>query len=482
VLEGVDAPDALDMLRLRPDLTVVDTPRSATVLLVAGRLPEAMHEPARRAHDAMAHPRATVCWMRPSGDGAPLPFPNAAVAPAEPDGLPADIATVARLLARTQAELLARARPSEPPLLADVDPVPWRGVGPYGHGGAGMTGGVPYGRPLAGRAPDRDGLELDQLPVRVGPFFTPFPPGLVLDVRLQGDIVQDAIVPGNAFVTSGEGSTGVRAANDLFHAALSKPVRIADLERARARHHLRWLAEALRVHGLEALGLRTLALATTLAEALPPGDVTALGRLLERTRGLGWATADVGVIDPGLLRGRGLGPVARAAGLAEDARLDDPAYIDLGFAPRVQSRDGGHAEQGASDARARWRQRLGEATQSVELAARAGDRRTGGDGRPVEGVRGRLLTGATRDSPSAMLLTLVPDLLRGLEWGDAVTTVVSLDIGVREAALVEGAAPLGPSPAPKPSGGVADMADMAGMTGMAPGSDHGPAGHAPGGM
>lgn len=481
VLEGIDAPDALDVLRLRSDITFVDTPRSATVLLVAGRLPEAMHEVARRAHDAMAEPRATVWWTLPPDHGAMLPFPDATVVNALPDGSSDAMATLAGVLARTQAGLLCATRPSEAALLADVDPAPWRGVGPYGQGGSGMTGGVPYGRPLAGRAPDRDGLELDQLSVRVGPFFAPFPAGLVLDVTLQGDIIQEAIVPGNPFVASGDDGNPVRVTGGAFHAVLREPVRIADLERARARHHLRWLARALRVHGLEALGLRTLALATTLADGVPPGavrDVGALRRLLERTRGLGWATAEVGVIDPRLVTGRGLGPIARAAGLAEDARIDDPAYDELGFAPVMQERDGNPAGRAVGDARARWRQRLGETMQSLALAARAGDRRTGGEGRPVEGVRGRV-SDATRDSPSAMLLALLPDLLRGQEWGDAVTTIVSLDIDVREAALAPGAAPLRPPPASQPGGGMDGMAGMPGMPGM---GDHAPDGQAKGGM
>ncbi len=480
VLEGIDAPDALDVLRLQPDITLVDTPRSATVLLVAGRLPDAMHEPARRAHDAMAEPRATVWWTLPPGDGAMLPFPDASIVRAEPDGSPAAIASLARMLVRTQRDLLCAARPSDLALLPDVDPAPWRGVGPFGQGGTGMTGGVPYGRPLALRALDRDGLELDQLPVRVGPFFAPFPAGLVLDVTLQGDVVQEAIVPGNAFVASGEGGTPLRATGGPFHKALGESVRIADLERARARHHLRWLAEALRVHGLDALGHRTLALAVSLVDGVPggaAGDVAALGRLLERTRGLGWATADVGVVDPQLVTGRGLGPVARAAGLAEDARIEDTAYVELGFAPVLQERGGdGGARRAAGDARARWRQRLGEAVQSLELAERAGDRRTGGDGRPFEGVRGLVSSDAARDSPSTMLLALLPDLLRGQEWGDAVTTIVSLDIDVREAALAPGAAPLGPPPAPQPSGGIA------GMPGMDAKSDHPQGDHAMEGM
>ncbi len=477
VLEGVDAPGALDMLRLRHDVTIVDTPRSAFLLLVAGRLPEAMFEPARRTHDAMAEPRATIWWVVQPAEATVQILPQALVVAAEPHGSPADaVATLAAVLTRTQAELLRGVRPSEPALLLDHDPAPWRSVGPYGQGGVGMTGGVPYGRPMAERAPDRDGLELDQLPVRIGPFFPPFPPGLVLDVTLQGDVVQEAIVPGNAFAASGAHGLAARAGDDPFNAALSRPVRIADLERARARHHLSWLARMLRVHGLEALALRALTLATTLVDTVPNAastDIVALRRLLERTRGLGWATSGVGIVEASLIRGRRLGPVARAAGIGEDARVEDPVYQELGFTSVVQTTEADREHDGRGDARARWRQRLGEALQSVELAARASDRRTGGEGRPIEGLRGRLSPNAMHDTPSSGLLALLPDLLRGQEWGDAVTTIVSLDIDVREAALARDAAPLKPPPAPRSSGG------MGGRAGMGDSADHD---HAAGGM
>lgn len=475
VLEGADPPGPVDELRLRDDVRLVDTPRSATVLLVSGWLPESLHEAAMRAHDAMAHPRAVVWWAREPAPGSQSPFPNAvtvrpvadyrtsAVAPAL-EALPA-------VLRRVHAELVRGARASDLALLPDVEPAPWRGQGPFGQGGSGMTGGVPYGRPMAGRAPDRDGLELDQLPVRVGPFFAPFPAGLTLDVKLQGDVVQDVSIPGNPFAVPAAvaGAAGAEAA-DPFRAALTAPVPIADLERARARHHLRWLARALRVHGLDALARRTLAIAVTLVRELPPGaadEVATLGRLLERSRALGWATAGVGGTAPALVANRDLGPVARAAGLAEDARVDDPAYRALGFAPAVQRRRGDADADG--DARARWRQRVAEAVQSLELAGRAGDRRTGGSGASIEGARGRVHASAGNSTPSAALLALLPDLLRGQEWGDVVTTVVSLDIDMREAA--PGAAPLAPPPAPTPSGGMGGggMGSMGRMHGGAGG-------------
>ena len=49
----------------------------------------------------------------------------------------------------------------------------------------------------------------------------------------------------------------------------------------------------------------------------------------------------------------------------------------------------------------------------------------------VETPRGRLEQGS---AASARLLDLVPQLLREVEWGDAVATVVSLDIDLDEAA------------------------------------------------
>ncbi len=93
---------------------------------------------------------STKGWLSPTAH-APL-FPGLLRLDAQRDRVP-EIVRLHRAL------LLGRS--SSPPILPDVEPSPWRGVGPYGQGGKGMTGGVPYGRPLAGRGPDRDGLELD---------------------------------------------------------------------------------------------------------------------------------------------------------------------------------------------------------------------------------------------------------------------------------------------------------------------------------
>lgn len=412
-VEGVEPPGPLEDLRLRDGVRLVDSPRSANVLLVAGELPVALHDAARRVHDMMSHPRATVWWTRaPGSELAGPPFPGATIVGPHED--------VVHALKQVQRDLLTKRRPSDTILLPDEEPAPWRGVGPYGQGGMGMTGGKPYGRPIAERAADRDGLELDQLPIRVGPFFQAFPTGLVLDVRCQGDVIQDVIVGDTPFAATNTGHH--HAIGDVFHRALSAPVSVAELELTRARHHLRWLAHALRVHGLETLGRRVLGC----VPALRPNagrDIVALRRLLEATRALTWSTAGVGVTKRDLVAGHGLGPVARAAGLAEDARLDDPAYGQLGFEPVL------HPE---GDARARWRQRLMEAIQSLDLAARAGDRTTGSVA-VVEAPRGRLRADG---GPMASLVAIVPGLLQGMEWGDAVTTIVSLDLELREPGLL----------------------------------------------
>jgi hypothetical protein len=57
---------------------------------------------------------------------------------------------------------------------------------------AGMAS--PGGVPMAGRAPARDGLMLDQLHVPLGPALPLWPPGLIVHTRLQGDVIQDATV------------------------------------------------------------------------------------------------------------------------------------------------------------------------------------------------------------------------------------------------------------------------------------------------
>ncbi|MGH2749220.1 MAG: hypothetical protein ACRDKB_15060 [Actinomycetota bacterium] len=390
------------LLRLSQGIRLAATPRAANLLLIVGKLDTGLVAPALVAHDALSPPRATVWWRGEAQ--APLVranFPDAIVIQGN-DPVPA--------LKRVHEELVMGEREGEQPLLPDVEPAPWQGIGPYGQGGKAMTGGVPYGRPMPERADGRDGLKLDFLPVRVGPLFAPFPVGLALDVKLQGDVIQEATLENFAHAWASERS--------IFHRALRAPVAIHDLEVARARSHLQWLSEAVGIAGAASLSERIL----RLAQRVEPEDgdeIRALERSLRRRGFLGWNTRGVGVIDPNMSQGI-TGPVARASGLPIDSRADVDAYRRLAFEPLVQ--EGG-------DSAARWIQRLREAAQAVELAARAGDDRAGGEG-VIESPRGAL---TSQEGPSHAIARLVPSLLAGMEWGDAVTTIASLDLDMAEA-------------------------------------------------
>jgi len=431
---GAEADEIAPWLRLDPELAIVDSPRAADVLLVLGRLDDEMLRAAAGVHDAMPPPRGVLSWS-PRGE-RPVSWPPGGERPVSwpftDDVRVDDPAQIPAACRRLRDELLSGRRASSPDTLPDIDPAPWRGAGPFGQGGAGMTGGVPYGRPLAGRAADRDGLKLDQILVRVGPFLPPFPSRLVLDVKIQGDVIQEVSIPTPAAVAPDLMSAGAHSLTGeraLFNAALTQPVPVADIEVARARHHLVWLAEALRVSGLEAYGRRVLKLARTMRpEAAEPVDD--LSRWLRRNMSLRWGTRGVGMVSASRAAALPGGPVARAAGDGRDARSLDPAYGRLGFTPVVLE---------VGDALARWRVRIDEAQQALALAQRAGQSLTTPIGL-VEGPCGPI--GGDR-STSAALVTMLPELLVGMEWGDAVTTVVSLDIDMAEAALPHDAAVAG---------------------------------------
>ena len=400
VLAGAGGSDVVSALRATAAVEVVDTPRQATVLVAAGGFPGELGAAAARVHDQLPAPRGAL-WV-PAGSSAAPPVPELVEA-ADDDDLGAVVVELHRAI-------VTGARPSSPDAGADVEPNDWRGVGPFGQGGKGMTGGVPYGRPLTGRAPDRDGLELDQLTLRLGPWLSMLPPGLVLDVRMQGDVVQEATVGDNPFPGPPPPT--------VFERSVREAVPVAELERARAAHHLRWGAGMARLLGLGALGARLDAASFTL-----DGSAAALAGRLARASRLRPPMAGIAVVD-GHHAHAIAGPVARAADHGMDARGDDEAYAALGFEPVVAA---------GGDAWSRWVVRMGEAARSLELAGAAGTA-TSGPVAIAESPRGPI--GDDRRPPSAVLVDLLAELLPGLEWGDAVVAVASLDLDVEEAASV----------------------------------------------
>jgi Ni,Fe-hydrogenase III large subunit len=167
-------------------------------------------------------------------------------------------------------------------------------------------------------------------------------------------------------------------------------------------------------------------------------DIDALLGRLHKTPLLHAKLKGIGPLDASRT-GTASGPVARASGRGEDARMHDPVYDGLGFA--VLSGAGG-------DALARLHQRSGEIRQSLDLIARAGSLArpvaapvggASGFGKAVvETPRGvaRLgltlsagkVTEATIDTPAAAQLSLVQTLVGQQELGDALVAIGSLDL------------------------------------------------------
>lgn len=250
VAAAADAWGPVQELRARPELRLVASPRHAAVLVEAGTHAPDHAEAVDRVHDQLAHPRATVTWR-------PGPAPTAD-----------RVEELVDEVRRAQARLVSDPGASEPDRRADQEPHEWRGVGPFGQGGEGMMGGTPYGRPMAMTGDDRDGLALDQLHLRLGPFLDPVPGPLVLDLVLQGDVLQ------SVEVTGAPPDPGPDA----------------------ARHRLRRLAHALHAQGLDALASRAAALAGARgAGREDPDGARRLARAVRRS-GLLWAVRGVGAV------------------------------------------------------------------------------------------------------------------------------------------------------------------------------------------
>lgn len=180
---GIDGLRAVERLSPDPHVALVASPRHAGVLLVVGDVPRDDLTALSRVHDQMPDPRATVWW----GTKPLFGHETAVQVDGAEDPAPA--------LAALYRDLMSGARASDPDLLPNEPPTPWRGKGDFGQGGEGMMGGTPYGRPMPMTDDDiRDGLALDPYSAPFGPFLPVFPPGLILDLTLQGDVIQQATV------------------------------------------------------------------------------------------------------------------------------------------------------------------------------------------------------------------------------------------------------------------------------------------------
>ncbi|AWK07694.1 hypothetical protein DDQ41_00790 [Streptomyces spongiicola] len=254
-----------------------------------------------------------------------------------------------------------------------------------GQGHGGHRGGV-AGLPMAGRADDRDGLRLDRLHLPLGPALADWPAGLVLDVALQGDVLQSAeahpweAAPAGRYPFWGE---------PWLRAAGGEAVTRGAAERRRCASHLDSVGRFLAVSGWPRPAARARRLRDRLLQGAAAGElapeVLRLTRGVARSRTLRWLT-------------RGLGELP--AGRARELGVTGPALAADG------------------DVHARLRVWLGEIERSVhgmdDPRALTG----------VDGPRGRL---DGPRPPSRLLLAALLPLLPGAEFACARLILASFD-------------------------------------------------------
>ncbi len=283
---------------------LAESPADADVLLHVGRVLGEMGEVAGRLWDE-------------------LPGPRARVAAEIVAAVPAALDEAAALLLDESLQTADAAGRTPPDVGAAEDDKGMRD-GDMGHGDMGdgdmdmdMTMS-PDGIALAsGSEDDRDGLEMDALPVRLGPVLPHWPAGLVVDATLHGDVIAEASA---RWVGSGGGSPAAddtrlaaRACDDL--AALLSLAGRGDLANASTA------ARDALVDGRDADALRFLG---------------TLRRRIVGSRLLRWTLRRTAVLDADRVRRIGLPPAA--AGDCYDRlltlvdRAEDQAAVTPGAA------------------------------------------------------------------------------------------------------------------------------------------------------
>jgi hypothetical protein len=309
--------------------------------------------------------------------------------------------------------------------------------------------------------PSADGLIMEPIPVMYGPLATPLPGGLIAEVTLDGDVVDESAVRATLRAdASGIPDPLAPVAWTLAMAissggqdAAPQWLTVAALELERAISHLAWLRSLARLLNWSPLidaCTRALAAIQVSREVLPLGDApepwlrAALGdpdlpagraalsevvALVSGSRMLRWRLKHRAELTASDVRDLGLtGPIARASGHAWDARSADARYRDLGFQPVTQT-DG--------DAYARTLVRAEEAAQALELleaalAAEPGPPRNAGPS--IEGPRGPLQASRDHDgwrfsAPGAKEAAAVAaDAMVWLEWSSALVVLASFDL------------------------------------------------------
>ncbi|MDR7300025.1 hypothetical protein [Haloactinomyces albus] len=267
---------------------------------------------------------------------------------------------------------------------------------PDDEGGHGDEGGhdhghgmeMPGGLSMAGRGPDRDGLQLDRLHVPLGPLLPDWPAGLRVQLTLQGDVVQEAQVD----VLRGNGVDEDFWNEPWRRAAAGQEATRGEGIRRCVAAYLDGLAKLLRVAGWSdpAVGagrLRDEVLAGARADQVTP-RLRLLARRLRRARTLRWLTDGLGSL---------------SAGRAEEAGVTGPVL---------------RASHSGGDVTARWQAWLAEIERTLPAI----------DDPAALPAEEALVQGSFDEDPrSASVLAVLPELLEGVELAAARLIVASLD-------------------------------------------------------
>ncbi|WP_216642352.1 hypothetical protein [Micromonospora sp. WMMA2032] len=227
------------------------------------------------------------------------------------------------------------------------------------HDGMSMPGGLM----MAERAEDRDGLKLDVLHLALGPVLADWPAGLVVEVAVQGDLVQSA----DARVLPPADPSAVRPYPDVDHPGLCR--------RRQAVAHLDSLGRLWAVAGWPAGAADARRLRDALVDHVPLAAAyagfAALDRRARRSRGLRLATDGLGVLSP---------VAAARAGVAAPAAV-------------------------CGDATARWRHRLAE----TDRLLAGGEPGPAPDAAAVLELAARLMVGLDLAAARVVLASFDPD-------------------------------------------------------------------------
>ncbi|TNH28709.1 hypothetical protein FHG89_14430 [Micromonospora orduensis] len=234
-------------------------PADADVLVVAGDPGPELSAAIERVWDQFPGPRARVRVVDPADVASGL------------------AAAVARLTGT------AGERPDPGPDGAQLD----GGSGRHGHGDHGGMS-MPGGLMMAERAEDRDGLKLDALHLALGPVLADWPAGLVVELAVQGDVVQSA----SARVLPPADPAAVRPYPDVDHPGLRR--------RRQAVAHLDSLSRLWAVVGWPAGAATARRLRDALVDDVPLAAAYAgfrpLDRRARRSHALRRATDGLGVL------------------------------------------------------------------------------------------------------------------------------------------------------------------------------------------